>query len=341
MRGKRARARAGAVPAARTRTSASHFACMQTTVGDAPDAAGAPSSIHVRVVRLLAVDVAAASPGTFNTSNHWMDVGACARPADYDAANAACDTATWLHVLPASRQPRQFTVPVGRAMRDAARTHHLTGRRAVAPLFQDDVDAAASVADAEGVLPAVVAAGFTFLRSGSVSFKYGVHGVGPYTSAAQVYASLCTAPSDHTPLRDAGPDGRLALFAFPWLDINPDLEFRVFVRGGVVTAVSQQHWCEPNRTLATWTDTALVRLVRELVAATEAAVALLTTGDSFVVDVACAPRPVFIEVNPFGANYSSGSALFHWLRDAAVLTGAPDSVFDRTPCRTVELRVAV
>jgi hypothetical protein len=49
---------------------------------------------------------------------------------------------------------------------------------------------------------------------------------------------------------------------------------------------------------------------------------------SAVVDVAllndvAAPVVYVIELNPFGAAYSSGSALFEWVRDAEHLT-APD-----------------
>jgi hypothetical protein len=30
-------------------------------------------------------------------------------------------------------------------------------------------------------------------------------------------------------------------------------------------------------------------------------------------------QPYFIEVNPFGSEYSSGSALFHWIQDHEIL----------------------
>ena len=45
--------------------------------------------------------------------------------------------------------------------------------------------------------------------------------------------------------------------------------------------------------------------------------------DSYVMDLALVgDTPYFIEPNPFGKDYASGSALFHWIIDHDVLHDA-------------------
>jgi hypothetical protein len=164
-----------------------------------------------------------------------------------------------------------------------------------------------TVADVQAALDAV---GPAFVRSQHVSLKAGVHGVGPYTDARRVLEGIATASRGHTPLACGGP---LVLFVFPWLDLDPAYELRVFLYKGVMTAASQQHLYSPSPVWATVDPTPF------LTAAVAAIPRHITTA---VVDVGFTRdtlAPYFIEANPFGGHYTSGSGLFHWVIDDGIL----------------------
>jgi len=157
-----------------------------------------------------------------------------------------------------------------------------------------------------------------FVRSERTSLKYGVHGAGPYYDLKSIIESLITSIPDHSPLpREPGP---VKLYLFPWLDINPDTEFRVFVYNGVITAISQQHLHGVNKSasdeiIPSWLDCitrAFTGTIRDMI----------SHLDTYTYDFAILRNgePYFIEINSFGAAYSAGSALFHWTIDREILT---------------------
>ncbi len=245
----------------------------------------------------------------YNDSNHWDDGGV--RPADYDVASAACNTSAWLPHVPRRHVKLHLS---GVQWLDDAQKLWLAGtsssRRPISALFDDEVAALVEKhADA-----------FTepwFVRAENVSLKYGTHGCGPYTDLRAVLESVVSAPLDHSPLQSL-VHGRLLLYLFPWVELDKSREFRVFVHNGRVCAMSQQflYQCFDGLDDAT-------TLVRFADAVIETCARMAAFLPSYVADVAVLAdgSGYFIEANPFGAQYSSGSALFHWVRDADILLG--------------------
>jgi hypothetical protein len=185
----------------------------------------------------------------------------------------------------------------------------------------------------KGVVDSVLA-GFgdpegPFVRGEACSLKYGAGGPLRFTRLADILEALITAPKDHSPLRgdpEFDSSGSLILWALPWVSIRD--EFRVFVHNNAATAMSQQAWHVPRAR----SQVPSKELVLKMGRAAEAAVTRAALGNG-VVDVGILeadveagagadPDEVYvIEINPFGPQFSSGSSLFEWHRDAAILHG--------------------
>lgn len=94
------------------------------------------------------------------------------------------------------------------------------------------------------------------------------------------------------------------------------------------------------RTRSAWGEEALAKCATNVVRFCETEVVPRLsdlTGGHWVIDVIL-PRetlaPEFVEVNPFGAELSSGSALFNWIRDRDILYGDGNEVEFRYVCPT-------
>jgi hypothetical protein len=279
----------------------------------------------------------------FNVSNCWSMTGS-SRPADYDVVRDACITSNMLSFMRPGPLEVVEATGLGAAWVCAASDLcEASGTQALSPLYADDLDAlVAQNAHVQAALDRAGPAG-VFVRTESVSCKYGVHGAGPYRTARALFESVLTARQTHAPLADVDATrGTLRLFLFPWLDdLKPDTEFRVFVYRGVVTAVSQQHWCTPNVTMTPMLPEERKAVLWKVVDACTAAAQLFgrhLTRAMSLLDIVSAPPThpcrgsvvmdaavradgtvYVIEVNPFGGTYSSGSALFHWIRDMETL----------------------
>lgn len=112
-------------------------------------------------------------------------------------------------------------------------------------------------------------------------------------------------------------------------EIDSGNEFRVFVVEGTITAISQYHWYadsgwgrEPKKSKIPF----VVKGIQDLfdiiksylpftscVYDTHVRFLQEDDGDSLIMEL--------VEFNPFGAHISSGSALFHWVKDFDALNG--------------------
>ena len=110
----------------------------------------------------------------------------------------------------------------------------------------------------------------------------------------------------------------------PWVEMERNKEFRVFVFHDEMTAISQQHLYEPNEWLAQMSDVEIVSLMRKIETFFYECVRskLKFLGD-YTMDIAFDVNNdlYFIEPNPFGEpsihywpgrDSPAGSALFHW-----------------------------
>lgn len=281
-----------------------------------------PVMLKIHLIPKSKID---AEPDAFNCSNLWKEHGT-PKPADYEDV---CRRFTTSKFMNADQRSTVVSVPVRIPswMLKAATTIALTGDAGcLKRLYADELESTVAASpQVQAVLDAV--RGDTrgcFVRSESVSCKEGVHGPGPYTTAAAVFESIITARTGHTPMIDVR-NGTLDLFVFPWRELDARYEFRVFVWEGKAVAVSQQRWFEPFA--GDCSVKKLQALMWRVIACAEVNVADFSRRNgcppTAVADVAMSvsdDKPVFLELNPYGGDYSSGSALFHWALDAEILT---------------------
>jgi hypothetical protein len=162
-----------------------------------------------------------------------------------------------------------------------------------------------------------------FIRLGTTSGKNFKRPLATH-STFEVFCELC---SNRQLLKeyDDKLSGRiytpLALVLMPWNSrINSKREWRVYLKKGKITGVSQQNWFETvGHTIesVTLASKAIEKLVLEEVVP-------ISPFKSMVLDVWFdeeQDRAFLIECNPWGAWGASGSSLFHWLEDRDKLEG--------------------
>ncbi|CUI14659.1 D123 domain-containing protein, putative [Bodo saltans] len=269
--------------------------------------------------------------------------------ADYAAKLEQCRTEHWVDEF--HSHYRVINIP----------RHHLQWMKTasvvacqkagVSPAFVEDIEDAVQTIGTGNTFSSCVRelpeTGY-FVRTSTVSLKDGVHGVGPYYGLKEILESTVTARMGHQGVD--GATSSLKYFLFPWIsNLHRHREFRVFVCKKRVTAISQQSLYDPNTILSTLKDPRDVATViqnwcrRLLPYINNVVIPKITWMDEFVMDIVLLgpipsatsttsadvvdltnPEklvPYFIETNPFGFAYSSGSSLFHWVNDYAELYG--------------------
>jgi hypothetical protein len=169
-----------------------------------------------------------------------------------------------------------------------------------------------------------------FIRSEEFSLKKSPMGVGPYSSLKTILPAVLWYNKGHGCLSQK--DRTKTLYFVPWRQMDKNKEFRVFVCRGKVTAISQQFLYDVNPWLAAKSEDEIREICRKIsdAHAVDFRSKLEYLGDRYVMDVVLLgdeEEPYFIEPNPFGAEYSSGSALFHWIADADALEGRGEFEF--------------
>lgn len=172
-----------------------------------------------------------------------------------------------------------------------------------------------------------------FVRTDHVSLKTGIHGKGPYTSIKQIIESICTSTPGHKAVEQY--DTTINLYIIPWLELETDYEFRLFVYNNKLTGISVQHIYKRNEKLNNKTDDDIKNLVQRIIdyfynnflkkwSLTKSKNMI----ENYTIDIAFLNINLiyFIEVNPFGAEHAAGSSLFHWIYDKDILCGNGDIV---------------
>ena len=124
----------------------------------------------------------------------------------------------------------------------------------------------------------------------------------------------------------------LTLYLSPFdPEVSTSRELRVFVSNWEVTAISQYAWTNPSSHFSDMADDELVKvgfLVDQFNRGQVSSAWRRAGGiDCYVMDVEVVFEKTghsvvrLIELNTFGAEFSSGSALYHWLRDDHILQG--------------------
>jgi hypothetical protein len=158
-----------------------------------------------------------------------------------------------------------------------------------------------------------------FIRTNKVSLKFGYHGCGPYYNMKQIIESILSGRKGHTCLDEDLKS--LKIYLIDWVDINKDLEFRVFVYKNNITCISQQNIYTSNNILnnidkenrniiiSKWIET-IYKYFNDKIKPN------ILHIDSYSIDLAIINDNIyFIELNSFGKEMAAGSAAFHWLID--------------------------
>lgn len=158
-----------------------------------------------------------------------------------------------------------------------------------------------------------------FVRTNRTSLKDGQHGIGPYSDLKSILESMVTSRKTHLCFHKE--DQLCPIYLIPWTQIEDDKEFRLFVHNNKITAISTQHYYTPNKWLSGMSDSQINLLVQKINTYFQDCIKsrLEYIGGQYTIDLAIiSDMCYFIEPNGFGAAYSAGSALFHWINDSVL-----------------------
>jgi hypothetical protein len=167
-----------------------------------------------------------------------------------------------------------------------------------------------------------------FVRTDRVSLKYGCHGEGPYSNFKQIIESIAYTTYTHTCIKTN--DKSCKIYLLKRIDnLDHCKEFRIFVNNNKITAISQQYTVISNMWLNSLTENGIEQLyikINEYF--NNVIMKRITHVNSYVIDLCFIydNMPYFIEINPFGKEYSSESSLFHWINDNYILYGKIDNI---------------
>jgi len=289
-------------------------------------------ALHIEAVSVSTVKTLGSD--RFNNNNCWP---ASVRPVDYDDVLARGNTSNWIDRFKQHYIVINIDAKERAWMRKAAAIGYKTGR--VSDLFLDEMETLLARHKETDVFFAHKTP--YFVRSESVSLKYGCHGVGPYFDLRCIVESMLTSIEGHSPLDDAVDAANAAssikLYLLPWQTITRDREFRVFIHNNRVSAISQQHLYRVNALLAALPTDAertvmIESWVRQIVAYHDTVLRTkLADMHSYSMDIAILDdgSSFFIEPNCYGAAYAAGSALYHWIIDQSKLNATASRVYFR------------
>jgi hypothetical protein len=161
-----------------------------------------------------------------------------------------------------------------------------------------------------------------FVRCDTVSLKYGMHKCGPYTNLKMIIESIVSSIKGHTPIYS--DTEILNVYLIDWITINKNYEFRVFVYNNKITAVSQQQLYQKNKEIMD--DNVIIKINDYFENEIKTKITHIT---NYVIDLCLIPNVYFIELNSFGKEYASGSALFHWILDEDKLLNLENKIYFR------------
>lgn len=246
----------------------------------------------------------------YNTNNHYTE-----RPDDYADVLSRTDTEGWIDKFHKDYPVINIEKKDLYWLKEANKSGRITCK--FPKMFEDELEEACTRYE--------FPEGNWFVRTSRVSLKYGEHGPGPYTNMKSIFESIATSLQGHDCIKE--DDNNLRLFLLPWLDMSKEKEFRAFVYNNRVTAISDQHLYSVNNWLNNMSDDEIKDLIAGLLSFFDHGVKdKLVHLNSYTMDIVLLDTGFyFIEANPFGKCYSSGSALFHWINDDEQLHD-PDNI---------------
>lgn len=256
----------------------------------------------------------------FNTNNHWENDEP---PKDYKDVLARSRTCNWVNKFHSKYHIIVLDSSDLNWMKKASKVGMITGK--FSQLFEDELESICSKYDAQwreiNEVPFEQDSIFQgwFVRSDRVSLKEGQHGVGPYKDFKSIIESATSCGAGHKFFED--DDTECTIYLFPWLELDPFKEFRVFVYENEITAISDQHLYTVNEYFNTLSDAEINIVIYKILNYFEENIKdKLRDLRNYTMDLGFVQdTPYFIEPNSFGSLYAAGSALFSWIYDTDTL----------------------
>jgi len=265
-------------------------------------------------------DIITHDTNKYNSNNHWEEN---IRPIDYYEKISNGHTSKWIELFKSNYKIITLDNPSYiEWMKKANQICMQTGY--FSELFSDELKQ--TTIDLERKYPNFFGGIGYFVRTENVSLKYGTNGIGPYYSFKSIIESIVSSIGGHSPIK---PDIQvIQIYCIPWVKISDKDEYRVFVYGNKITAISQQNiYSKLYKGIGTEKLEAIVDFFYLKIKNK------INWMDSYTYDFAFVneniTQPYFIEPNSFGKQYAAGSALFHWLLDEDILYGKNKSIYFR------------
>jgi hypothetical protein len=264
-------------------------------------------------------DVLANDKIHYNTNNHWVDD---IRPIDYDDVISKTNTNKWIDQF---KDYKKIILDITKESYWIKKAYEIGSKtKRFTHMYDDELEL---MLDKYKHLDEIFNGTEYFIRTENVSLKEGVHGIGPYKNLKSIIESIVTCRLGHSPIKEETTEITLYLTKFQH-NLNGLREFRVFIHKNKITAISQQSLYDINDILESLNDKEKNDLINKwiniILTYFESDVKKkITHIDSYVMDFAILDNdsPYFIELNSFGKEYASGSALFSWIDDYNILYG--------------------
>jgi hypothetical protein len=266
------------------------------------------------------------NPNNFNSNNHW-DISI---PYNYDFIVNETNTKNWINLFHNDYKTIKIKFKDLKWTEKAYDIGKITG---VFPKsFNDEL---IDLCNKYSISNFEFKEGY-FVRTEKASLKYGIHGCGPYFNVKQIIESICTTTAGHRCInydKDRVDIEYITFYLMKWRnDISINNEFRVFVYKNNITAISQQAYHSIIQTLNNKSDEELKYMAYRLIKYFKENIKNKISNilDSYVMDIVYINEIddfYFIEPNPFGKEYSSGSALFHWINDTEILYNDKEDIY--------------
>jgi len=255
----------------------------------------------------------------FNTNNHWNNN---IRPEDYDDVISQTHTNKWINQF---KDYKKIIIDTKQDLYWMKKAYEIGSKTKRFPhMFDEELE---DMIKKYKHLDKIFDGTEYFIRTENVSLKEGKHGIGPYKDFKSIIESIVTCRLGHSPLKEETTSIPLYLIKFQ-NNLNPLREFRVFVHKNKITAISQQSLYDINNILESLQEKEKNDLINKWINIIKSyheteIIKKITHIDSYVMDFAILDdgSPYFIELNSFGKEYASGSALFSWIDDYNILYG--------------------
>lgn len=264
-------------------------------------------------------DVLANNKVRYNTNNHWENN---IRPSDYDEIIRKTNTNNWIEQF---KEYKKIIIDTKQDINWMKQAFEIGSKTKRFPhMFDDELN---DMVIRYKKYDYIFQEDFYFIRAENVSLKEGVNGIGPYKDFKSIIESIVTCRLGHSPLYEDTTSITLYLIKFQE-NLNRLKEFRVFVHKNKITAISQQSLYDVNKLLEPLNEKEKLELINKWIMIITSyfenyVIKKICHIDSYVMDFAILDddTPYFIELNSFGKEYASGSALFDWIQDYSILYG--------------------